>query len=313
MLNGLTIVIFTLGRREYLLDLIRYWAEIESNAEFMILDGSSNPVKFEDIADIFPDKTRIKIFASRSLWDRFDLCADNLTTKYCIWHADDDFLLPNALNDALERLKARKGSCIFSNVRGFTDQHLQFEHPLIEWRDYELTNVTPRERALKFASNRANRFYYAIWPSSKFAVALKANSIASRAIEEEKLIFGDVGMELAGALLCRLEISESNFLLKRDELVSQPSVTDMPTLSEYALQDGGKKFAIWIEKFAYEMSKSMMESATELQYIVEAFFAELIKRERNMSSEESKKISRRLKTLYLEVKKVDCKALELLL
>lgn len=281
MLRDLTLVIFTLGRLKYLIDLLNYWSELNTEVKILILDGSDIPINIGNLNLPENFKANIKSTSIPSLWDRFEYASLNIETKYAVWHADDDFLLPSGLQVALNQISNTRDTCIFSNVRGFSLDHLQKPHSIKIWRErYELNSENPFDRALKFANNRANRYYYAIWPTDLFKKALHINAISSRTVKSEKLIFGDIGLELAGCLLAKLQIANSNFYLKRVGLESQPTTTNMPTLSEFINSHETKKdFERWLYTFSIEMVKQAgFELKTILSRLNE-FFLILVNKE----------------------------------
>lgn len=303
ILSDLTIVIPTLGRFKYVRDLLRYWQAVDCSAKFILLDGSQNPSELDDYNLSKEFIGRIRLYKSRSIWERMSWCTTQIETRFSIWHADDDFLLPRNLENSLAVMRIDPENSIFSNVRGFDTVKLQDEHSIEDWRKFELISHDARERAISFANNRSNRFYYALWPSEKFKVAFNANAVASASINEEKLIFGDIGFELAGCLLSRLIICENNFLLKRDNMVSQPSVTNMPTVSQYLRggQNNNSKFNQWVNLFCHQIGNFSNLSSVEVKEIVEEFFSIIVKNEILAEERYRKSLNRKLDYVKLRV------------
>lgn len=304
MLKDLTLVIFTLGRPEYLRDLLYYWSHFDSEVKILILDGSVSPLDIDELEFKKEFKTKIKFFALNNFWDRFEYASKNIETKYAVWHADDDFLLPSGLELAMKQISETRETCIFSNVRGFELNYLQDEHSIESWRKkYELNSNSPLERAYKFAGNRANRYFYAIWPTELFSKALKVNAIASRTLQTEKLIFGDIGFELAGCLLAKLQIANSNFYLKRVGLESQPTTTDMPTLNKFINSpESNNDFKKWIHTFAIEINNDLQLDFDFLLAELENIFFILTSKEIEQDIKFKSSYSYKLSKFYLSNK-----------
>lgn len=294
-LEDLTLVIFTLGRKQYVLDLVKFWSK--TNVRVLILDGSKSPISRSDIKE-FGD-SQIKVFHNISIYHRYLIASQEIKTKFAIWHADDDFLIPEVLSEALVTMGVGNDYCLFSTVRGFSAEYLQRAHNVDVWRkNYEILDCLPDKRALTFSQNRANRFFYAIWPSDKFRIALEANARAGLLLDEKKLIFMDIGLELAGALLSKLKIFDRNFLLKRENLVSQPSATDVPMLSEYfSNKTNESDIESWINEFSITLAPHLPYTQFELTKIVKVFFRELVERELKTNRNVFRMIKRHWKKL----------------
>lgn len=272
-LVDLSVVVFTKDRPKLLMDLISFWAPYP--VTILVFDGSNVPITKEIMDSIDPHICTVRLFAARSLWERFKICSQNLQTGYAIWHSDDDFWLPEVVDEAIvkNRWRLEEGEAIFSTVRGFSLKHLQNPYSVLDWeKRYSLTENSIERRVASFSENRANRYFYAIWPVEQFKVALYANAKASIEINQEKLIFADIGMELAGAILLKLRIFEKNFILKRfgDSVISADDVIDVPTISQVL---GGEAFLgmanKWVDSFSIEISSHIEIPAQTIKNIIE--------------------------------------------
>lgn len=274
-LQDLTVAIFTKNRRDILIDLISFWEPYA--VDILILDGSDNPMTEDELCLHWPTK-RIGLVAAPSLWDRYEMCAARVETRYAIWHSDDDFWLPRVLARAIQRNqdKLENRHAIFSTVQGFSLDYVQKKYSASQWStEYNLIQESFKSRVSKFSENRANRYFYAIWPSDYFRIALLANAKASRAIQHEKLIFADIGFELSGAVLLKLKCYEQNFILKRfgTSVTSADDVVDCPTISQVFNQpDMRETGELWIEVFSREISRLAALREDEVRNsIAEAF------------------------------------------
>ena len=97
-LDDLTIVIPSFGRQEFLARQIAYWRG--SRAHILILDGTQNPMSLHDCpVNVDYRHTPIDFF------QRMNLAADLITTKYVALLGDDDLYLPSGLNDCIDWLE----------------------------------------------------------------------------------------------------------------------------------------------------------------------------------------------------------------
>lgn len=103
-LNKITVVIPSYERQKYLLQKIKYWSNFEVDVH--IVDGSDKPLdhlKFNNLKRV--KYHHIKILSEV---DRLKKILPLINTKYSILSSDDDFLLPNGLNDCLDELERNK-------------------------------------------------------------------------------------------------------------------------------------------------------------------------------------------------------------
>jgi len=109
-MSKITIIIPTHNRPSYLRRLLEYYREYGSNFDMIIADSSSRENKKLDkeIVQSFPnlniqyiDKYPEKITA---LW-KFSDIINYVETKYCVFCADDDFLVPGGVSQSVDFLE----------------------------------------------------------------------------------------------------------------------------------------------------------------------------------------------------------------
>ena len=154
-LNKITVVIPTYERHKFLIKKIKYWSNFEVDVH--IIDGSEKPIDHLKLDNLKRVKYHhIKILSEV---DRLKEILPLINTKYSILSSDDDFLLPNALNDCVNELERNKDliSCYgqtlsfykFNNIVKFfrTDKGLyNFEnnsHTPLERLQNQMKNYTP--------------------------------------------------------------------------------------------------------------------------------------------------------------------------
>ena len=134
MLKDLTIVIITYERYSFLRRLLSFYLSYNIKAKFIVLDSSESYPENEELLKLLSDK--------KVTWKRFPsdifflkkiaLGSELITTEYAVLSADDDFLIPTALEECLDYLIKNTD---YSSVQGLCFTHNIYEkHKHIDLR-----------------------------------------------------------------------------------------------------------------------------------------------------------------------------------
>lgn len=127
MLDNLTIVIITFNRYCFLKRLLSFYQSFETNVNILVLDSSSDEIKDEELIKQLNQKNIIwkkydkKIFFATKISEGSTF----INSKYAVLCADDDFLFPNSLKNAIQFLENNKS---YSSCCG-----LQYKHHIIKF------------------------------------------------------------------------------------------------------------------------------------------------------------------------------------
>ncbi len=155
-LSKLTVIIPSMNRQKLGLSAMNYWSKF--NVKLHFVDGSENRIENSNLS-MLNENIRYHHIKILSEVDRLKEILPLINTKYSILSSDDDFLLPNALNDCVNELERNKDliSCYgqtlsfykFNNKVKFfrTDRGLyNFEnnaHTPLERLQNQMKNYTP--------------------------------------------------------------------------------------------------------------------------------------------------------------------------
>ena len=114
LLSSLSIVIPTFNRQEYVLRTMRYWSDYDVTVH--VFDGSQVPI----------DDHLISVMGSNinyhhmpcCLMERLNKSIEVVYTKYSKMMADDEFIIPSALESCIEEMNNNEEivSCIGSAI-----------------------------------------------------------------------------------------------------------------------------------------------------------------------------------------------------
>ena len=109
-MTGVSIIILTYNRPHYLKRILDYYSGYKNNFNFIIADSSSDENKMlnKEIIFLFPDLDILYLSNYQSQIDPWNKSADALNyvkSQYCLFCADDDFITPNGINEAVDFLE----------------------------------------------------------------------------------------------------------------------------------------------------------------------------------------------------------------
>ena len=107
MLENLTIVVITYERYDYLKRLLNFYLSYTSHAKILVLDSSSFNPEDEELFKILSNKkVSWKRFSPETFFLRKIADGSNyIDTEFSVLSADDDFLIPTALEECRQFLK----------------------------------------------------------------------------------------------------------------------------------------------------------------------------------------------------------------
>lgn len=186
LLSKVTLVIFTFNRPEYVMRTILYWSK--KNVNVLIMDGSNKPLDELYIKN-FNQKTKY-IYYPSSLCDRIEKSLDLFDTEFVLFHGDDEFFSPEAIESCIKELEKDKelvscmGHCIMFEETNETLMARKHYSNLIGYKIYE---NSPIERMVKHMENYEQSTIYGITRTNVWKNAMKLVSnqkLSVFAIEE---------------------------------------------------------------------------------------------------------------------------------
>lgn len=166
-MNDLTVLIPTFNRPQYLKRLLRYCSEMKVDYQIIIADSSSeeNKKTNQKSVSLFPD---LKILYLNSYPEQvfiFKKCADALNqvnAKYCIFCADDDFFIPEGINQSVDFLEENPD---FTVAHGYTLSFwIDEKRRKVYWikynSDFSIIQNDPKQRLSEHLSHYNQATFY---------------------------------------------------------------------------------------------------------------------------------------------------------
>lgn len=149
-LSRLTVFTPTYNRQRFALRSMRFWSE--SDVQLLVMDGSSQPIPQEHLANL-ADNVRY-VWMAATLQERLRAATQLIESEYVAMLADDEFFLESALKSCIEDLDAHSdvvtavGRCAnFWPSRYQLKANQRYPH----WQSLSLED--PRDRLLHHASH----------------------------------------------------------------------------------------------------------------------------------------------------------------
>jgi glycosyltransferase domain-containing protein len=160
-LSELTIVMLTYNRPDYALRQMRFWSG--APATLLVLDGSKNPIKKEDLEGI---ESNIQYYHMPcSYEERFSKALDLITTPFTISLCDDEFFVPSTLDKNITFLKQNPeyvaciGRCLkFIYLNTGISTSIKYG----KFKNYRVVENTPKERVAKHMTDYMHSTMYAV-------------------------------------------------------------------------------------------------------------------------------------------------------
>ncbi len=159
----MTILLFTKDRPQLATEVIKFWSV--RDARVLVLDASTTSAGVLKKQCQHPNVT---YFFARSFWERALYAANNIDTQFAIIHSDDSITFPKGINKAIQILKCKDLSYIFSPAN-FTRFYL--EKLVID--KFQFDSEIARNRLLKFAKAPNDNLWGAVWKSRDLSLALE--------------------------------------------------------------------------------------------------------------------------------------------
>lgn len=147
----ITITIPTLNRPEFLLRELEYYQSVNFRGKIFIGDSSETTVakKIQNYLQQFDNRLKIYYYPlpGYSAAQALTFMADKVTTKYAVFIADDDFLVPSGIGRCIEFLDtnpdyiAAHGECIVMGLHSINSQSIQYSTHCPQPTISELTAV----------------------------------------------------------------------------------------------------------------------------------------------------------------------------
>jgi len=195
-LKGLTIVIPSFNREDFLKRTLSYWSGKEPI--IIVLDGSWKALSNEFLETL--GKNILYLHSPNLPYQKRLFQLDNLIkTKYCMLHADDEIFLPSGLSRCIEEIES-------NNLISCLGRCLQFEHEgnqLITkpWRPlhtsfdgYSLVDDSPLVRICKHMHPYLCSTVYAVTKTENFL-----KNISCQVDDEIENLFFEISYELSSA------------------------------------------------------------------------------------------------------------------
>ena len=133
--NLLTIVIPTYNRYKYLLRLLKYYNSYGFPARILILDASSdNPEKPDLLSMLGNNQVEYRRFPPDIRpEEKLAQGIQNISTRYAVICADDDFITPTGLEKSIDFLEGNK-DYVVAHGRYITFNRSGDNPDIIEWR-----------------------------------------------------------------------------------------------------------------------------------------------------------------------------------
>jgi len=173
MISKCTIIIPTYNRPKYLKRILSYYNGFEENYNIIVADSSSNENKeinkknvllFSDLNVQYLDNYSSKINPSHKLKDALNY----VNTKYTVFCADDDFIIPNAIKESIDFLENNEDfSVAQGNYISFYLGNEDKREVKIRWRsspylDKSITFPEAESRLAFHLSNYQLTTFYAV-------------------------------------------------------------------------------------------------------------------------------------------------------
>lgn len=128
----ITLMIPTYNRPEFLKRILQYYNQYKVNFNIIVADSSKpyNKKLNRKIVQLFPNLNILYIdkFSSKLIsHHKFAKMVEFVKTKYCVFCADDDFIVPNGINEAVDFLEKNAD---YSTAHGSYISFYAFNNPL---------------------------------------------------------------------------------------------------------------------------------------------------------------------------------------
>jgi glycosyltransferase domain-containing protein len=176
MLKDITIVVITFERYGYLKRLLSFYLSYNSEAKFLILDSSSYDPEDKELIEMLSNKcVSWKRFSPETFFLRKIAEGSSfIETKYSVLSADDDFLIPTAIEECKSFLEDNKDFCSAQGLSflhfkgGFLSSGLRVEPPN-KGIPMSLEDKSPFDRLKKYMNGESEFYpFYAVHRSRDF-------------------------------------------------------------------------------------------------------------------------------------------------
>ena len=164
MFDKVSLIIPTHNRHRYLTRILDYYKNIEINV--FIADSSLLKYSIKNLENNSTSKNKFKInyyhYPSYAYFNKLADIIQKVKTKYVVICADDDFLLPSAIQKCVEFLEKNPD---YSSVQGFyasfinTYNSIYFFSTYPSLRNYVINANTPEKRVKYHMSKYMHLFY----------------------------------------------------------------------------------------------------------------------------------------------------------
>ena len=172
LIDKVSIIILSFDRHNYMLRAMRYWSS--HNVEAYFIDGSIEKLSSEYLLE-FNDKTKY-YHLPVPYNERLLYAASLSTTEYTIMIADDEFLIPSAIEKCINELDNDKSliSCFGAAVtfkNGNNEMLSTIAYPKLI--NYSLTHNSQKDRMIYHMGNYVPSTIYSIMRTSIWNDSMK--------------------------------------------------------------------------------------------------------------------------------------------
>lgn len=190
-------------RPSYLRRLMKYWSG--RGPRVIVADGSSKPIDANFLSTL-RGNIEYRHVKETDVYVRISFLVNQPTSKYSMFHADDEFFLPSALASSINSLEEDEGltSCSGQCI-GFDPSEKDIFADLVysEFKNYEVTDHSPSKRLEGHMRYYTPSLFYSVTRTEPWKIAFDL------ALNGPKFSFwagGEILLEMALAYLGKSEV-----------------------------------------------------------------------------------------------------------
>lgn len=163
-----TVLIPTYNRYAFLKRLLRYYLNAEITFDILIADSSTDHLSDDELTRLIdsPRVSYLKFPSETNLFEKIRQALGKITTEYVVICADDDFIIPSAIQECIDFMEQNTGYAVVQGLRGAHllrkrgNGEVEFDWTLAPTGSYKsITFDDPSERLKYHLSNYTVTIY----------------------------------------------------------------------------------------------------------------------------------------------------------
>jgi len=212
-LFDLSIVVPSFNRQLHAFRQMWYWSNLNSLVTIYVLDGTSRPIISEALEGL--DKNIHYYHMPFTIEERFGKIVDLINTKYVTLLSDDEFFIPSALEECINRLEEKNEfvGCTGRCLRFYASNAGILAFPIYsKMKNYQIIDKTGVERMFFHMNNRNCQLIYCVYRTEAWKNCMRLVASQKRKFSTPYLL--EIGFELSACYQGKIMTIDDLMLLR---------------------------------------------------------------------------------------------------